>query len=359
MKQEVYIERCISLTSTIQEALKQMDRIEKKLLLVFKNDQFYSLLSIGDIQRAIINVIPLETEIAAILRKEIVVATVNDSIESIKKRMLSGRAELMPVVDDKGELADVIFWEDIFAEKRPSKKQINIPVIIMAGGKGTRLKPLTNIIPKPLIPIGDKTIVEEIMDRFVEIGCENFFLSVNYKSETIRHYFKQIEHPYNIKYFEETKPLGTAGSMQLFKDFIKSTFFVSNCDIIINEDYSEILEYHLQNKNELTIVSAMRNFAIPYGVLETKENGRLISLKEKPELNFQINSGMYILEPHLLNEIPENTFFHITELIENILNRNGNVGVFPISEQSWIDIGDWTEYISLINKNKKHGNQVL
>lgn len=140
-----------------------------------------------------------------------------------------------------------------------------------------------------------------------------------------------------------------AGSLFLIKDKIDTTFFVSNCDIIINEDYSGILKYHRENKNELTIVSALKHYPIPYGTVKTKEKGILFELKEKPELTFQINSGMYILEPHLLNEIPENKFFHITQLIKNIQKRKGRVGVFPISQRSWKDLGQMDDYIKLLS----------
>jgi NDP-sugar pyrophosphorylase family protein len=143
--------------------------------------------------------------------------------------------------------------------------------------------------------------------------------------------------------------MGTAGSLSMLKGKIKETFFVSNCDILIDQDYSEILEYHKENKNEITLVAALKHYPIPYGTVETGENGQLLELKEKPELVFKINSGMYILEPHLLHEVPDNQFFHITQLIENVKNRNGNVGVFPVSEKSWRDFGGWDEYL----KNKE------
>jgi NDP-sugar pyrophosphorylase family protein len=219
----------------------------------------------------------------------------------------------------------------------------------MAGGKGTRLKPLTNILPKPLIPIGNKTIVEEIMDRFVDVGCNHFYMSINYKAETIKHYFGQLQNEnYKIKYLHEEKSLGTAGSLSLVRDKISSTFFVSNCDIIVDEDYSEILKYHKQNENELTIVSALKHFPIPYGIIETGNAGIMTRIKEKPEFTFQINTGVYILEPHLLDEVPNNKFFHITDLIEKVQNRGGRVGVFPVSEGSWTDIGQWDEYVDYI-----------
>ena len=317
--------RLIQQNKSILSALKQMDEIDKKLLLVFDNDKFVNVLSIGDIQRAILNNRSLDIPIKEILRNNTRIASMDTPFEQIKEIMADYRMECMPVVNSKGNLIKVYFWEDVFGngEKR-IKANFNLPIVIMAGGKGTRLKPLTNVIPKPLIPIGEKTMLEEIMYRFVNVGCNDFYLSVNYKAEIIKHYFDQLSNPnYKINYFQENKPLGTAGSLYLIRDKIKTTFFVTNCDIIIDEDYSEILNYHNENKNELTIVSALKHYPIPYGTIETGSNGMLKELKEKPELTFQINSGMYILESHLLNEIPENEFFHITHLIEKIIQRNG------------------------------------
>ena len=137
--------------------------------------------------------------------------------------------------------------------------------------------------------------------------------------------------------------MGTAGSLSLLKDKMEQTFFVSNCDILIEQDYSEILDFHRQNKNEITIVAALKNYPIPYGVIETGNNGALLNIQEKPEFTLKINSGMYILEPHLLNEIPVNEFYYITQLINKVRNRKGQIGVFPVSEGSWKDIGSWEE----------------
>ena len=345
-------QRKIDLQATILSALKQMDKIDKKLLLVFDSKMFVNVLSVGDIQRAILNNVPLDSAVKNVLRDQTRVATVSDSFESIKETMRKFRMECMPVLDGNKELVKVYFWEDVFGDKEKRiKANLNLPVVIMAGGKGTRMKPLTNVIPKPLIPIGEKTIIEEIMDRFTAYNCHDFYLSVNYKAETIKHYFKQLGNlNYHIDYFQEDKPLGTVGSLFLIKDKISTTFFVSNCDIIIEQDYSEILKYHKENKNEITIVSALKHYPIPYGTIKTGVKGILTELIEKPELTFQINTGMYILEPHLLNEVPENTFFHITHLIEQIQNRNGKVGVFPVSEGSWKDIGEWSEYLKEVLK---------
>lgn len=336
--------RIIQFDATLLMALKQMDSIERKLLLVFRNGTYINLLSIGDIQRAIINNSSLETSISKILRSNTKFCHASDSFEEVRKKMIEYRTECMPILDMNEDLVDVYFWENVFPEAdRKEKSHLGLPVVIMAGGKGSRLKPLTNVLPKPLIPIGERTIIEEIFERFGNHGCNEFFVSVNYKAEMVEFYLKNQNLPYHLVFFKEEEPMGTAGSLSLLKGQIHETFFVSNCDILIEQDYSEIIDYHRFNKNEITIVAALKHFPIAYGTIETGDNGRLLNLVEKPELTFKINSGMYILEPHILDEIPENQIFHITSLIEKILKRKGNIGVFPVSEKSWKDIGGWEE----------------
>ena len=340
-------DRKIELNEKILYALKQMDRIDKKLLLVFKKDKFINILSIGDLQRAILKGKNLNEKIRNILRKNTKVAYVDDDFEEIKRMMEQYRMELMPIVDRENRLVNIYFWEDVFkTKKRKENSNLNLPVIIMAGGKGTRMKPITNIIPKPLLPLNDKSIIEEIIERFRNVGCSEFHVSVNYKAEMVQFYFGQLKNKYySIDFFKEDKPLGTAGSLQLLKGKINCTFFVSNCDILIDDEYEEIYNYHKNNSNELTIVSALKHYPIPYGTLETGKNGLLKRIIEKPELNFQINTGFYIVEPHLLDDIPDNEFFHITHLMEKVLKRKGKIGVYPVSEGSWKDMGVWDEYL--------------
>ena len=342
----------IGAQDSILSALKQMDSINKKLLVVYSENKFKGLLSIGDIQRAIISNIPLDIAVSHIIRKNITIAHIDQSEKEIKELMLKYRMEFCPVIDYSGNMVRLIMWEELFQNEAPlSSEKFDLPIVIMAGGQGTRLKPLTNIIPKPLIPIGEKTFMEDIMDRFVKCGSNNFYVSVNYKADVIKHYFSTLrDSSYRINYFQENVPLGTAGSLTLMRDKIHTTFFVSNCDIIINEDYSQILKYHKENKNELTVVAALKNYPIAYGVLYTKENGLLDSIVEKPDLTFKINTGLYILEPNLLDEIPEGQFYHITSLIDKLRKENRRIGVFPVSEKSWIDVGNWNEYFSIINK---------
>ncbi|MCT4623890.1 MAG: nucleotidyltransferase family protein [Schleiferiaceae bacterium] len=338
----------INLNQSITDALKQMDTNRVKLLIVMEDGKYASMLSIGDIQRAIMNKISYDSPVSSILRDKakVTVCSTSDSEDSIREKMIRFRTEYMPIVDENGTIAKVIFWKELFENtvRNLSTKKLNIPTVIMAGGQGSRLKPLTNVIPKALVPVGDKPIMSVIMDRFAEAGTNQYHISVNYKAKMLHDFYGDRYNNIDINFFKEDKPLGTAGSLHLLKDKINSTFFVSNCDIIIDQDYNELLDYHRRNKNELTIVAALKHMHLPYGIIETNEEGLLENIKEKPDFTYLVNSGMYILEPHLIESIPEDKMYHITELIEEIKQRNGRLGVFPVSEKSWFDIGVWNEY---------------
>ena len=259
--------RRIKSTDSLLSALKQMDAQHVKMLFVFENERFVSILTIGDIQRSIVKNIALDAQILEVVEHNKKFAYFGESIDVIREKMLRLRAECMPVLDEEGELVDVFFWKDLFEnDESQNREKINLPVVIMAGGKGTRLKPITNVIPKPLVPIGDKTILETILDQFEEIGCTKFYMSVNYKADIMKYYLNQLEHKYDIEFFQEDKPLGTIGSVSLLKGKITTPFFVSNCDSINEQDYRDVWDYHVNNHNDMTIVTMVKSFKIPYGV---------------------------------------------------------------------------------------------
>lgn len=341
--------KIINVNDTIISALRKMDGHRTKLVFVFDGDKFESILTIGDIQRAIIRHSTLTDPVFTILDRDKIYASDKDSIEQIKEVMMKELIDCMPVMNDNREIVDVLFWHDVFAEPvAKQREKTELPVVIMAGGKGTRLKPITNVIPKPLIPVGDKTILEEIMDQFEGIGTKKFYMSVNYKADMMEYYLSQLDHKYDIEFFMEDKPLGTIGSVALLKGKITTPFFVSNCDIVIDQDYRDVYDYHKENKNDITIVTAVKSIRIPYGVIETGENGLMTGLKEKPEQTYMINTGVYILNPELIDEIPKGEFFHITHLMEKVKSRGGRVGCFPVSENAWRDMGEWPEYLKMI-----------
>ena len=335
---------------SLLDVLHKMDATNHRLLIVTKDDYYKGLVSIGDIQRAIIKGVSLDSSVEPILRPNVTVASVNDNVDAVKEVMREKMIEFMPVIDSDGNIIDVIFWKDVFeVDITVNRPKIDLPVVIMAGGKGTRLKPITNVLPKPLVPIGDKTLLEVITDQFENIGCHKFFMSVNYKADMMKYYLSQLDHHYDIEFFMEDKPLGTIGSVSLLKGKINSPFFVSNCDSINEQDYRDVYDYHVNNQNDMTIVTMVKSFKIPYGVIETGEDGLMTSLKEKPEQTYQVNTGVYILNPNLIDDIPEGEFFHITHLMEKVQNRGGRVGCFPVSEHSWKDMGEWSEYLKMIN----------
>ena len=228
-------------------------------------------------------------------------------------------------------------------KKKDKKTLKDVPVIIMAGGKGTRLYPYTKILPKPLIPIGDIPIMERIIDRFHDFGVERFWATVNYKKNMIKSYFAELTTDYSLDYVEEDKPLGTAGSLHLIKEKFEVPVIVSNCDILIQADYADIYKYHMESENDLTIVTALKNIVVPYGVIHSKEEGKISSMEEKPKLSYFVNTGMYVLSPKALERIPKDTFFHMTDLADMLLQEGEQVGMYPISEESFLDMGEFEE----------------
>ena len=210
------------------------------------------------------------------------------------------------------------------------------------------MEPFTKILPKPLIPINEKPIIEHIIEQFTDIGCLDFYLSLNYKSKILKAYFEELDPPYNVHYIEETKPLGTAGSLKLLIDQFKT--FVTNCDIIIKQNYSKIFEFHKKKNYDLTLVASSKEYQIPYGSCNISKKRILESISEKPSYDLLVNTGLYILNPSILHLIPNNKFYHITDLIDDLIKNNYKVGVFPIDDEVWIDIGEWSEYKKAIEE---------
>lgn len=331
----------------IRDALKQLEETERKTLFVVdQNQKLIGTLTDGDIRRWILAEGNLNGQVGSVCNTSPFVVTSDYDIASTKKVMLENKIACIPVVNASREVIDVLLWETLFDESlaRKQVKPVYLPVVIMAGGKGTRLEPFTRILPKPLIPIGDKAVIEVIIDSFVQCGVDNFFVSVNYKSKIIKSYFEELNPPYNIEYIHEDKPLGTAGCLRFIRHKINTSLIVTNCDVIIKTDYHELVAHHTTEDNDITLVASLKHYNIPYGVCVIENGGKLSKIHEKPEYNFLVNTGLYVLKGEILDLIPENEFFHITHLIEKVQEVGGKIGVYPISENSWIDTGEWAEY---------------
>jgi dTDP-glucose pyrophosphorylase len=345
----------ISDIATITEAIKKIDNEKLNSLIVVNNKKKVTgIFTMGDFRRAVFKGLDINSKISTLVNTNFIYLTKNFSKNKAKEIFNNNSLILdLPILNKKSELVKIITRKDIFSSSELKRKKINLnnfPVVIMAGGKGTRLDPFTRVLPKPLIPIGNEPILKIIIDNFVKFSLNNFYISINEKGSMIRAYLNDFGSSYKIKYIEEIKPLGTAGSLRLLKHKLKSTFFVTNSDILIYSHYPSIIEFHKKNNYDLTLVSSIRNYIIPYGVCDVDDKGKLLSIKEKPNHNLFVNTGFYVLEPKVLNLIPVNKKFDMNELIIKIKKKGLQVGVFPVSEQSWIDIGQLSEYRKNLDK---------
>ena len=343
----------INIDSTIKEALKQLNSAGEKCLVVVDNsNKFLATLSDGDVRKAILKGKNIGDPINSVINTNPTFLIEGEySDNDIKKLFIKNKFDLIPILNNDHKIVKIFFWEKIFGENnRRSNKKLNVPVVIMAGGRGIRMEPFTNVLPKPLVPVQDKPIIEHIIDRFTNIGCNNFYLTINYKGRILKAYFDEKDANYLINFVEEHEPLGTAGSLKFLDKKFKQPFFVTNCDIIVKVDYSSVYEFHLKGSYDVTLIASAKEYIIPYGTCELNNHGHLSHINEKPKYDFLINTGLYVLNPSILELIPKNKFFHITHLIEKAKDNGKKVGVFPIDEDAWIDVGQWAEYKKTIDK---------
>lgn len=317
------------------EAMEQLNQIAKKVLFVTRDSKFVAAVTDGDIRRWILKQGSLETcvkEIANYSPHYITEERRQFGYECMKVNNI----EALPIVDKNGDISSVMLWND---DETCSFKELDVPVVIMAGGLGKRLYPYTKILPKPLIPIGEIPIVEHIINRFRRYNVKDFTLIVNHKKNMIKAYFNEVNKDYTIYYAEEERRLGTAGGLYLLKDYINTTFILTNCDILIEEDYTKIISHHRDSGNVITMVCSLKSIKIPYGVVEINNNGEVERIKEKPESTHFVNTGMYVVEPNIIQELEENRAIDFPTLIESYVNGGARVGVYPISESNWLDMG--------------------
>lgn len=337
---------------SIRDALKKLDEGGHGIIqIVDDNKILKGIFTDSDFRKIVLKKIDLDTSITKVMNKNpIVINKKSANKEEIQALMQTNAIWQLPIVDN-GKVVDLVVESDLFDLGKTHHNDIiesPIPVLIMAGGKGTRLDPITRIIPKPLVPIGEKTIIEIIMNKFSENGINEFIISINYKGSLIKTFIKESVTNYNIKFLEEESYLGTIGSLKLLENKLDTPIFVANCDILLDISFKDLLTFHYNNKFDMTLVGSMLHHALPYGVCDVLESGELISIKEKPEMDYLINAGMYIINPDCLRYIPKNDFFDATDLIKSLKDNGKNVGVYPIRDSVLLDIGQLEEYKKII-----------
>ena len=326
------------------EAMQLIDKNAAGILyIVNEAGQLEGSLSDGDIRRWIIKTGRLNDSVEDAYFKNTRFVFESD-IEKADEIMKRNKFHSVPVLDVDRRIIDIIFDEsstDSVREK--SELLMKTPVVIMAGGKGTRLYPYTKILPKPLVPIGEVPILERILNEFHRFGSDSFTIILNYKKDMIKAYFADQNVPYHIDFIDENDPLGTAGGIRLIKRKFDVPVIITNCDILIRTDYNKVLDHHFESKNDMTIVSSLRTTVIPYGVIHSREQGIVERMEEKPRISSFINTGMYILNPEFIEWIPENEVFHMTDLADKLIRSGKRVGMYPISETSFLDMGEFEE----------------
>ncbi|MDE6604098.1 MAG: NTP transferase domain-containing protein [Lachnospiraceae bacterium] len=329
--------------NSIKEVMKKIAVNARGLVFVCKGGRLLATVTDGDIRRYILAGGDIEGEVSQAANYSPVFVYPEER-ERAKDIMIRRSITALPVVDHDHRITDILFLRYPDAEDaEEAKVGVNVPVIIMAGGKGQRLKPFTDILPKPLIPLGEKTITERIIMRFQKYGCNRFYMIVNYKKNFIKAYFADNEMNYNIQFVEEEKFLGTAGGLKLVQGEVSGDFFVSNCDILIEADYQAILEEHVRKECIITLVCAHKKYQMPYGTVEGDAEGYVCRMQEKPILSYNINTGLYVVNERFLERIPQDTFVDMTELVGDCIRKKEKVGIYLIEEEQWLDTGQMEE----------------
>lgn len=255
----------------------------------------------------------------------------------------------IPLVNNNGILIEIIERNSKSNVERIKPEFENVKIVMMAGGKGERLQPYTSVLPKPLIPISGIPIAERILLKYKESNLKHYIMSLNYKKNLIKTYFDDSMSDCNFVYVEENEPLGTGGSLRLMEEYLSDIFIVINCDMLIDINLNDLLDYHINNNAQLTMISAKKQVQIPYGVLNVNGN-EIVSLDEKPTIEMLINTGMYVVNRSAIEYFPSTKTFHMTDLCESLIKNDQKVVTYTIDEEDCMDMGVISE---LNNMNEK------
>ncbi|MCI8798384.1 MAG: CBS domain-containing protein [Lachnospiraceae bacterium] len=325
---------------TISEAMQKIDGNSYGILfLVDERDILLGCITDGDIRRFLLSGGEMDAAaIDAANRCPKAARTIEEARRLYHKRDYV----VIPVLEENGSITDLYSGEPGETVSKP-RKSLEIPVVINAGGKGSRLDPFTRVLPKPLIPVGDLPIIEHIMKEYQSYACNEFHIIVNYKRDLMKAYFADNENHYNITWYDEMMPLGTGGGLSLLRGKLKHTFFFANCDALLTANYESMLKFHKENGNTITMICAYKNINIPYGVVEMGINGTIKDMREKPLMSFLTNTGIYIVEPEVIEDIEDNMPIGFPDIVEKERKKGKRVAVFPVSQNDWMDMGQLPE----------------
>ena len=314
-----------------------------ELIVINTKLKLLGSISDGDIRRSLLSKKPIVKNIKNIFNKKpIFFRNIKNDLKA-KSFLMSKNISLLPIVNNKMKIVKILSKKDFELTHKKNKNS----VVIMAGGKGLRMKPFTNIFPKALLPYKDSTIIEVIIDKFISENFNKIVIPTGFKSNLLIKHLKNEGYT-NIKFSKESKPLGTIGGLKLVEQDLSQSFFLTNCDTYINANFTDLLNFHENNKNKITVVSAIQEQKIDFGICDLDRNKNLKKIIEKPTFKRLLNTGLYVLNKSILKNIPKNKYFNTTDLINQCLKKKHKIGIYPIALEDWRDVGNWGDY----NKNQ-------
>ena len=330
-------ENIINKKTTIREALQKIDQLAGQTLFVIDDAaKMVGTLTDGDIRRGLLKGADLTDSIVDVMSSNFKFLKQNTFTPTLLEEFKTAQIKYLPLLSDDGKIIDIIELKNLHSV-------LPVEAIIMAGGKGTRLQPLTLTTPKPLLKIGDKPIIEYNIDRLIKYGIKKIYISVGYLKEQIMDYFGDgSEKGIEINYIEETEKTGTLGSATYIDEFSTNSILIMNSDLLTNVDFDGFYKTYIQHNAEMAVATVPYDVTVPYGVVEI-DNETVTSLKEKPTYTYYSNAGIYIINAQCIKEIPQKTFYNATDLIKKLIGENRNVVNFPILSY-WLDIGKPTDF---------------
>ena len=305
------------------DTMKKLDETGQRILFIAPEGKLKAVVTDGDIRKCILRGGALSaplTQAANYHPHSLPVAERGRARAELQRLGI----DALPILDKHGVITDIVFAGGVDVDNR---KKVDIPVVMMAGGLGTRLYPYTKILPKPLIPVGEQPIAELIFSRFRDFGCRHMTMIVNYKRGMIKSYFADLEKDYTVDFIDEDVFMGTGGGLCLLKGRMDSPFFFTNCDTLLDLDYGDLYQYHKAHGNLVTMVCAFKHYVVPYGVVELGEDGGIAAMREKPELNFLTNTGVYVVEPRVVEEMKMGEVIGFPDVIDRYRAAGEKTGV--------------------------------
>jgi len=327
-------------SDSIREAIQVLNEQSLQIALVVnESDQLVGTVTDGDIRRGLIKRCGMDTSLDEIMFTSPTLATLEESKEDMLYKMSGAGIMQIPIVDENKH---VIGLETI--QHLLEKKRIDNPVFLMAGGFGARLQPLTDHMPKPLLTVGNKPILETILDQFIAAGFHNFYISVHYKAEMVRDHFGDGKNwGVTINYIYESEPLGTAGALGLLPDDLPDMpILMMNGDLLTKVNFLDLLKFHVDSGGEATMCVREYDFQVPYGVIIENDH-KVADIVEKPIHKFFVNAGIYVLSPKLIKEVDGNNYLDMPHMLQEHIDADGQVNMFPVHEY-WLDIGQMEQF---------------